>query len=59
MVAKFIRANQDGIYVTTTSMSDVMYAYGTEEVVIFYLARQVQEVINYGTLESLKNGMAF
>ena len=58
-LAKYIRANQDAMYLTIKSMADVLYAYGTQAVVMFDLTRQLQEVISYGTLESLKNGMAF
>ena len=58
-LAKYIRANLESIYISTTSMSDVFFAYANQSVVMFDLTRQLQETINYGTLESLKNGIAF
>ena len=49
-LAKYIRANHDAMYVTTTSTSDVLFAYANQSVVMFDQTRQLQEVINYGTL---------
>ena len=47
-------------YSNTTSYSDVMYGYKNQEVVIFDLTRATDmDKVNYSTLETFKNGVAF
>ena len=58
-LAKYIRANQDSMYLTTTNTNNIFIAYPNQSVVMFDLTRQLQEVINYGTLESLKRNCLF
>ena len=55
--AKFIRANYDALYSTTTRMGDVMRMHTDEQIVVFDLSRRAARRINYATLISLKEGM--
>ena len=59
-LSKYIRSNQDAIYMDDTVLADVMYAYKGQEVVIFDLNHSITvEGINYATIECLKNGIRF
>lgn len=44
---------------TNSKSKDIAYAYKGERIVIFDLARCEQSKINYGIIETLKNGFIF
>ncbi len=58
-LAKWLCVMQDAFYVEGGKKADISYAYAFQEIVVFDLSRQTQEFVNYGTIESFKNGMMF
>ncbi len=58
-LAKWLCVNRDAFYVQNGKAGDVAHAYNYEEYVVFDLNRRQQMILNYGTMESLKNGMLF
>ena len=59
-LAKWLLTSQNAQYFNTTKYADVFYAVNTvDQIVIFDLTRDKLEFINYGLIESLKNGLGF
>jgi len=58
-LAKWLCVMRDAFYVEGGKKADISYAYDFQETVVFDLSRQTQEFVNYGTIESFKNGMMF
>jgi len=58
-LAKWLCVMQDAFYVEGGKKADISYAYDFQSTVVFDLSRQTQEFVNYGTIESFKNGMMF
>lgn len=47
------------ILFTTSKTADITYAYNGQKIIIFDFSRSLEEHLNYGVIESLKNGMVF
>ncbi len=58
-LAKWLCVMQDAFYVEGGKKADISYAYDFQSTVVFDLSRQTQDFVNYGTIESFKNGMMF
>ena len=58
-LAKWLCVMQDAFYIEGGKKADISYAYDFQSTVVFDLSRQTQEFVNYGTIESFKNGMMF
>ncbi len=58
-LAKWLCVMNDAFYVEGGKKADISYAYDFQETVVFDLCRQTQDFVNYGTIESFKNGMLF
>ena len=59
ILAKYIKLNYLALYSNTTAYVHVTHAFNHEQVVIFDLVRDKLEFINYGLIETLKNGIWF
>ncbi len=57
--AKWLVCNHNAFYSNSTVYNDVMFAYDNQPIVIFDMCRESVDRMNYGTLESMKNGIAF
>lgn len=58
-LAKYILSNYNAFYVNNAKSSDVAYAYANQEYVLFDFTRDYENYINYGNMESFKNGLIF
>ncbi len=58
-LGKYIMATKQALYLTSTAMKDVAYAWQGERYVVFDFTRESAERINYSTIEALKNGVIF
>ena len=58
-LAKYLYCNREAYYTNSTVYVDVIYGYNNEPLVIFDLVRDKIDFLNYGLLESFKNGIAF
>ncbi len=58
-LAKWLCVVQDAFYVEGGKKADISYAYAFQDTVVFDLCRGTEEFVNYGTIESFKNGMMF
>ena len=57
-LAKYLIAVRNAFYTNCTVYHDVTFAYNGEGVVVFDMPRSL-EMINYGTIEAIKNGVMF
>ncbi len=57
--AKYLTKEYKALYLETTAKERVLYAYNNEPLVVFDIARADATQINYGTFETLKNGIGF
>ena len=57
--ANYLRAIFGAFMCDTTKYADVLYAYDSEKYVAIDLCPQMVEYLNYGTLETLKDGFGF
>lgn len=55
----YMKFTEDTIILTNGKDADISFAYGGQKYVIFDYCRSRQDHINYGILESLKNGLVF
>jgi len=58
-LAKWLCVVRDAFYVEGGKKADISFAYQMQPTVVFDLCRQSEEFVNYGTIESFKNGMMF
>jgi len=58
-LAKWLCVVRDAFYVDGGKKADISFAYACQPLVVFDLCRQSEEFVNYGTIESFKNGMLF
>ncbi len=58
-LAKWLCVMQDAFYIEGGKKADISYAYDFQRTVVFDLCRSTEEFVNYGTIESFKNGMMF
>lgn len=58
-LARYLVANHRALYITGGKEGDVAHAYNGEPVIVFDFSRAKQECVNYGSIESLKNGFVF
>jgi len=58
-LAKWMIATQSAFYVQSGKKEDITFAYGNEKVVIFDYTRADKEYVNYGIIESFKNGLVW
>lgn len=58
-LAKVLVLHHNAIYFNNSKSSDISFAYDNQPIVIFDFARCTEEYINYGTIETLKNGILF
>lgn len=58
-LAKHLMACCGAMYLSNGKTSDIAYAYCHEPLVVFDFSRSFEEYINYGVIESLKNGVLF
>lgn len=58
-MAKWLYVMESAFYCEGGKKADIAYAYKYEETVVFDLSRQVEEFVNYGVIESFKNGLIF
>lgn len=56
-LAKYMAATMGAFYVRNGKSSDIAMAYNKEAIVVYDLTRDQQELINYNTMESFKDGM--
>ena len=58
-LGKYIMATKQTLYLTSSAMKDVAYAWQGERYVVFDFTRETSERINYSTIEAIKNGVIF
>ncbi len=58
-LGKYIMATKQALYLTSTAMKDVAYAWKGERYIVFDFTRESAERINYSTIEAMKNGVIF
>ena len=58
-LAKWLCVMHDAFYIDGGKKADISYAYDLQRTVVFDLCRQTEEFVNYGTIESFKNGIIF
>jgi len=58
-VSKLLYVNHGAAYFTNGKNADITFAYGGEPIVIFDFSRSNEDSINYGVIESVKNGIMF
>ena len=58
-LAKYLMSKWNAMYTNSTVYANVIYAYDHESLVIFDLTRDKLDFMNYGLLETFKNGMGF
>lgn len=56
---KYMLANHEVARFENASSKDIAYAYKGEQIVFFDFSRTCEERVNYGVIESIKNGMLF
>ncbi|AGA18265.1 hypothetical protein [uncultured marine virus] len=56
-MARYLVRNHGAFYCNGGKTTDIAYAYEEEKIVVFDFTRSQEEHINYGVIESLKNGM--
>lgn len=59
VLAKYLMDKFDAFYVQNGKQGDIAYSYNYEEYVVFDYVRSQRDFINYGVLESFKNGLIF
>jgi len=57
--AKYLMSKGDCAYFNNSKTADIAYAWKGERTVIFDFSRQLEEHVNYGVIESIKNGLIF
>lgn len=58
-LAKWLVANVQAFYTVNAKVADIAYAYNNEDYFIMDLTRSMEGRVNYGILESMKNGILF
>lgn len=58
-LAKWLIVNRDAFYIQNGKNADIAYAYSNEEYVVMDLTRSQENMLNYGMIESFKNGVFF
>lgn len=58
-LSKYLLANENAFYTSNGKNSDISYAYNSQPYFIMDLSRSLQEHVNYGIIESVKNGILF
>jgi len=58
-ISKLMFVNHGAAYFTNSKTADITYAYQGEPIVIFDFSRSNEESINYGVIETVKNGIMF
>lgn len=57
ILGKYLRRNHGAFYWQNSKTADFAYAYEGQRIVVFDFTRTLEEHVNYGLLESVKNGM--
>lgn len=58
-MARYLLANKGACYLTNCKTADGAHTYNGEEIVVFDYSRSVEDRINYGIIEQIKNGLVF
>lgn len=58
-MSKLLHVNHGAAYFTNGKNADITFAYSGEPIVIFDFSRSNEDTINYGVIESIKNGIVF
>nr|QKV51177.1 putative replication associated protein [Crucivirus sp.] len=58
-MAMYLTAIHKAAYLQNGKSADIAHAYNGQKIVVFDFTRTVEEVINYGTIEAIKNGIIF
>jgi len=58
-LSKYLLAKGDAAYFTNGKTTDISHAYNGERIVIFDFSRTLDGKVNYGAIESVKNGVLF
>lgn len=58
-LSKLLHINYGAAYFTNGKTADISHAYDGEPIVVFDYSRSNEESINYGVIETIKNGMIF
>ncbi len=58
-LSKWLFANKGAFEIVSGKTSDIAFAYGGQNIVIFDLSRQKQSYMNYSVIEHFKNGTMF
>lgn len=58
-LSKLLFVEHGAAYFTNSKTADITYAYQGEPIVIFDFSRSNEDMINYGAIETVKNGIMF
>lgn len=58
-LAKWLLVNRNACYVTNGKTADIAYSIDDCDIVIFDFSRSLENHVNYGALEQVKNGLLF
>ena len=58
-LSRYLAATMGALVVANGKTADIAYIYNGERIVVFDIARSLQDHINWGDIEQIKNGMVF
>lgn len=58
-LSRYISLNYSALYLNNAKTKDIVYAIDNQKIMVFDFARSLEENINYGAIETVKNGICF